>query len=169
MDVRLPDGTVIQNVPDGISKADLTAKLKNNGYDVTKLAETVVTATRETPSEIPEPRAEVPAWARQYPRLYGVAGAARETLGPLLEMGGMIGGGLTGATAGTFGAGPVGTAAGGITGASLGYSGAKEINRLADIALGNVPPQAPGRGGGSELRAHGRAPPLHRLAAPGRP
>jgi len=144
MDVRLPDGTVIQNVPDGISKADLTAKLKNNGYDVTKLAETVVTATRETPSEIPEPRAEVPAWARQYPRLYGVAGAARETLGPLLEMGGMIGGGLTGATAGTFGAGPVGTAAGGITGASLGYSGAKEINRLADIALGNVPPQAPG-------------------------
>jgi hypothetical protein len=37
MDVRLPDGTIIQNVPDGISKADLTAKLKNNGYDVTKL------------------------------------------------------------------------------------------------------------------------------------
>ena len=37
MDVRLPDGTVIQNVPDGISKADLTAKLKTNGYDVSKL------------------------------------------------------------------------------------------------------------------------------------
>ena len=41
-------------------------------------------------SEIPAPRAEVPAWARQYPRLYGVAGAARETLGPLLEMGGWL-------------------------------------------------------------------------------
>jgi hypothetical protein len=38
MDVRLPDGTVIQNVPDGISKAELTAKLKSNGYDVSKLA-----------------------------------------------------------------------------------------------------------------------------------
>jgi len=56
MDVRLPDGTIIRNVPDGISKADLTAKLKNNGYEVTKLAETVVTATRETPDEIPQDR-----------------------------------------------------------------------------------------------------------------
>lgn len=37
MDVRLPDGTVIQNVPDGISRADLTAKLAANGYDVSKL------------------------------------------------------------------------------------------------------------------------------------
>jgi hypothetical protein len=37
MDVRLPDGTVIKGVPDGMSKADLTAKLKSNGYDVSKL------------------------------------------------------------------------------------------------------------------------------------
>lgn len=37
MDVLLPDGTVIQNVPNGISKADLTAKLQANGYDVSKL------------------------------------------------------------------------------------------------------------------------------------
>ena len=37
MDVTLPDGTVIQGVPDGMSKADLTLKLKNNGYDVSKL------------------------------------------------------------------------------------------------------------------------------------
>jgi hypothetical protein len=34
MDVRLPDGTVIQNVPDGISKSDLVAKLKANGMNV---------------------------------------------------------------------------------------------------------------------------------------
>lgn len=39
MDVRLPDGTMIQNVPDDMSKADLTAKLKSNGYDVSKLEE----------------------------------------------------------------------------------------------------------------------------------
>lgn len=32
MDVRLPDGTIIQGVPDGISKADLTNKLVKNGY-----------------------------------------------------------------------------------------------------------------------------------------
>lgn len=33
MDVRLPDGTVIQNVPDGMSKTDLVSKLKSSGYD----------------------------------------------------------------------------------------------------------------------------------------
>jgi hypothetical protein len=34
MDVRLPDGTIIQNVPDGTTKADLVAKLKANGVAV---------------------------------------------------------------------------------------------------------------------------------------
>lgn len=51
MDVRLPDGTIIQNVPDGISKADLTAKLKNNGYDVTKLAGAATPAVSEIPQD----------------------------------------------------------------------------------------------------------------------
>lgn len=37
MDVRLPDGTIIQGVPDNISKAELTAKLARNGYDVSQL------------------------------------------------------------------------------------------------------------------------------------
>lgn len=49
MDVRLPDGTIIKGVPDGMSKADLTAKLQANGYDVSKLAPAA-------PSEIPTPR-----------------------------------------------------------------------------------------------------------------
>jgi hypothetical protein len=43
VDVRLPDGTVVKNVPDNITRADLTAKLKANGYDVSKL-EAPVTA-----------------------------------------------------------------------------------------------------------------------------
>lgn len=34
MDVRLPDGTVVKNVPDNISKADLTAKLQKSGMAV---------------------------------------------------------------------------------------------------------------------------------------
>lgn len=38
MDVRLPDGTVIQNVPDGTTKAQLAEKLQANGYDISKLA-----------------------------------------------------------------------------------------------------------------------------------
>jgi hypothetical protein len=50
MDVRLPDGTIIKGVPDGMSKADLTAKLQANGYDISKL--TAPTA----PSEVPGPR-----------------------------------------------------------------------------------------------------------------
>lgn len=37
MDVRLPDGTVIRDVPDGMSKSDLVAKLKANGYDTSEL------------------------------------------------------------------------------------------------------------------------------------
>jgi hypothetical protein len=37
MDVRLPDGTVIKNVPDGTTKAQLISKLKSNGYDVSGL------------------------------------------------------------------------------------------------------------------------------------
>jgi len=38
MDVRLPDGTLLRNVPDGMSKADLTAKLQSNGYDISRLS-----------------------------------------------------------------------------------------------------------------------------------
>lgn len=34
MDVRLPDGTIIKNVPDGTTKADLVAKLQSNGMAV---------------------------------------------------------------------------------------------------------------------------------------
>lgn len=37
MDVTLPDGTVVKGVPDNITKAELTAKLAKNGYDVSKL------------------------------------------------------------------------------------------------------------------------------------
>ena len=33
MDVTLPNGTVVNNVPDNISKADLVAKLSANGMD----------------------------------------------------------------------------------------------------------------------------------------
>jgi hypothetical protein len=51
MDVRLPDGTIIKGVPDNMSKADLTAKLKANGYDVSKLE-----APAAAPSEIPAQR-----------------------------------------------------------------------------------------------------------------
>jgi hypothetical protein len=44
MDVQLPDGTILRGVPDGMSKADLVAKLKNNGYDTSALEPAAVSA-----------------------------------------------------------------------------------------------------------------------------
>jgi hypothetical protein len=38
MDVRLPDGTIIQNVPEGTTRAQLMEKLKANGMDVSSFA-----------------------------------------------------------------------------------------------------------------------------------
>ena len=86
------------------------------------------------PSEgIPSGRGDVPEWGRKNPTLYGIAGAAREVLGPIIEAGGALLGGAGGAVAGAP-AGPVGAAAGGVAGAGGGYAAGKEITRLADIA-----------------------------------
>ena len=41
MDVTLPDGTVIKDVPDNITQAQLTAKLKANGLDMSKYEPTI--------------------------------------------------------------------------------------------------------------------------------
>jgi hypothetical protein len=40
MDVRLPDGTVLTNVPDGTTQTQLLQKLKANGYNITPLIKT---------------------------------------------------------------------------------------------------------------------------------
>jgi len=76
MDVRLPDGTVIKNVPDGISKADLTAKLKANGYDVSKLEAPSAPAPAAAP--VAAPPASMPA------------SDAMGMLGPLGKIGGAM-------------------------------------------------------------------------------
>ena len=46
-DVRMPDGTIIKNVPAGITKAQLNAKLVKNGFDLAKL-----TTPKQKPSAI---------------------------------------------------------------------------------------------------------------------
>jgi hypothetical protein len=53
MNVRLPDGTVIQNVPDGTTRSQLIQKLEANGYDVSALKAEVepAPATRTTVAE----------------------------------------------------------------------------------------------------------------------
>lgn len=47
MDVRLPDGTVIQGVPDGMSRADLVSQLQRNGYDISGLPPAPAAAPQE--------------------------------------------------------------------------------------------------------------------------
>lgn len=65
----------------------------------------------------------------------------RPVVAPVAETGLSLGGGLLGATAGTFGAGPLGTMAGGIFGSSLGYGLAKEGLEAIDVGLGLKQPR----------------------------
>jgi hypothetical protein len=134
MDVRLPDGTVIKNVPDGMSKADFTAKLKANGYDISKLE-----APAPAASEIPGQRI-IPEWAQRNPITYGVVSTARDVLGPTVQALGAAGGAVGGAAAATP-TGPVGMAAGGVAGAGLGYGTATEGLEALDVALGFKKPR----------------------------
>ena len=99
-------------------------------------APTAPTAPPVVPSK-PQPAfgSEVPQWARDSPRLYGAAQAARQTFGPTLE--GLLSAG--GALAGSAGSPVVGTVAGG----AGGYALAKNLLRTADVALGNVAPETP--------------------------
>jgi len=117
MDVRLPDGTVIKNVPDGMSKADLTAKLKANGYDVSKLEAPVA----PPPSEIPAPRAEPTTYEK-----------VRGFVAPTVEALGAAGGAALGIPLGPAGI---------VGGAGLGYGMAKEALNLADVYMGDKAPR----------------------------
>lgn len=78
---------------------------------------------------------EVPQWGRENPTLYGVVGAARETLGPIAEALGTAAGAVAGTVGGTPGLGT-------IVGAGAGYAGAAELLHQADLILGNVAPQS---------------------------
>ncbi len=148
MDVRLPDGTIIKGVPDGMSKADLTAKLQANGYDVIKLT---APATPELPESL-RPRTAasegMPGARQELTTGHRVYQAARPFVAPLLEAGGAIGGGLMGAAAGgvsgsviPFAGTAAGAATGAVAGAGLGYGIVKEGLELADVAMGMKAPR----------------------------
>jgi hypothetical protein len=132
MDVRLPDGTIIKGVPDGMSKADLTAKLQANGYDISKLT---APATPELPESL-RPRTAasegMPGARQDLSTGQRVYQAARPFVAPLLEAGGAIGGGLLGTPMGPAGI---------VGGAGLGYGIAKEGLELADVAMGMKAPR----------------------------
>jgi hypothetical protein len=74
-----------------------------------------------------------PQWGRENPNLFKAAQATRQYLGPTLEAGSAI----AGAALGTAVAPVVGT----VGGAGLGYGIGTGITKMADVALGNVPPE----------------------------
>ena len=95
-------------------------------------------APEEAPvSEIPSPRVQPPAWAKNYPMAYDVARETRELAGPLTEVTGAITGGMFGAPAGPLGV---------VGGSAAGYGLASGLLRQADIALGNQPAMTVGEG-----------------------
>jgi len=95
-------------------------------------------ALEEPPAgEIPGPRRQLPAWAKDYPMAYDVARETREITGPLIEVTGAITGGMFGAPAGPAGV---------VMGSAGGYGLASGLLRQADIALGNRPEMTIGEG-----------------------
>ena len=72
MDVLLPDGTVIQGVPDGTTKAELVAKLQRNGRPVP--AEWL--ATSAAPAVQPQASQSLGDVLRDIPRQAGLVGRA---------------------------------------------------------------------------------------------
>ena len=132
MDVRLPDGTIIKGVPDGMSKADLTAKLQANGYDISKL--TAPAAPQLPESLRPRTAASegMPGARQDLSTGQRVYQAARPFVAPLLEAGGAVAGGLLGTPMGPAGI---------VGGAGLGYGIAKEGLEMADVAMGMKAPR----------------------------
>jgi len=88
-------------------------------------------------SEVPGPRVQPPPFAKDYPGLYSAAQSARQMLGPTVEAGFAIGGGLLGAPAGPAGV---------VMGSAGGYGLGAGLMRQADIALGNRPEMTVGEG-----------------------
>lgn len=70
MDVRLPDGTLIQGVPDGTTKAQLIEKLQGKGYDVSGLID------QASKKQLAEPTAGERTLAGTSGIVRGVAGLA---------------------------------------------------------------------------------------------
>lgn len=133
MDVRLPNGTVIKNVPEGTSKAQLQELAIKNGlaketdFGVSMLKQDFKdTGTMYSPEGIPL------IATREMPTTEQVYKAIRPAIAPTVEALGSVAGGIAGAPAGPMGM---------LGGAGLGYGISKEALNLADIYLGGQEPR----------------------------
>jgi len=83
--------------------------------------------------QIKAPKETVPEWGRKHPNLYGGFGAGKELYErvgkPLIEAGGLVGGGLAGTPLGPIGA---------VGGAGLGYGIAKKTTKIIDQFLDDL-------------------------------
>ena len=132
---QLPDGRVARfEVPEGTTPEQAQSLIQSQLSTVAQPQLPQSLQQSAAPSEIPGARQDLSMGQKIYQ-------AARPYVAPLVEAAGAIGGGLLGGTAGTFGAGPVGTAAGGVAGAGLGYGIAKEAIEAADVAMGTKSPR----------------------------
>jgi len=136
---QLPDGQVARfEVPEGTTPEQAQSLIQAQLPSITQpqlaMPQALQPSAQVPSSGIPGPRQELTTGQRVYQ-------AVRPYAAPLVEAAGAIGGGLLGGTAGTFGAGPVGTAAGGVAGAGLGYGIAKEALEAADVAMGMKQPR----------------------------
>ena len=130
MDVRLPNGTVIKNVPEGTSKAQIQALAIRNG--LAKEADFGISSKPEEPDDAgamysPE---GIPLIAtREMPTRQQVYQTIKPVIAPTVEALGSVAGGVLGAPAGPMGM---------LGGAGLGYGISKEALNLADIYLGEI-------------------------------
>jgi hypothetical protein len=121
-----------------MSDADLAGALHTKFYSDMPVEEfNQKVGLTVAPSEVPGPRVQQPPFAKDYPGLYGAAQTARQVLGPTLEAGGAVAGGILGAPLGPAGV---------VGGSATGYGLASGLLRQADVALGNVPEMTPMQG-----------------------
>lgn len=113
MDVRLPNGTVVRNVPEGTSKAQIQALAIRNGLATAEDFGGSVQAKEPTTTQ-------------------SIYQAVRPYVAPTVEALGSVAGGVIGAPMGPMGM---------LGGAGLGYGISKEAMEMADVYLGGKKPR----------------------------
>lgn len=129
MDIELPNGTVIQGIPEGTSKQDIMAKAIKAGLATSADFGVSEEPMRGRPTMVNDPR----LLTNQQPTTtQAVYNAVRPYVAPTVEALGSVAGGLLGAPMGPLGI---------VGGAGLGYGISKEALGLADQYLGGQKPR----------------------------
>jgi len=120
--ISAPDGKTYKiNGPDGATDDQIRAEVIRQNPHL---------SAPSAPAAQPAAQDATPDWAGRNPTLYGIAGATKETLAPVLQAMGAAAGGIAGTPAGPLGQ---------VGGAALGYAIPKTLTDMADVALGNRP------------------------------